>query len=201
MIRLVLRWTFRLATAMVAVVVVYLGVTFAQVWWTSTHDDAVPASAIVVMGAAQWNGRPSPVLQARLDHAADLWREGVAPVVVVTGGKQEGDTVTQGLSGYRYLRDQGLPDEAVKVEVGGTDSYEELAASALILRQGGLGDDVVIVTDPYHAFRARAIAEEVGLTAHVSSTGTGSSLRSLSRETVAVSAGRLIGFRRLSSLA
>lgn len=201
MIRLVLRWASRLVAAALAVVVVYLGVTFAQVWWTSTHDDAVPASAIVVMGAAQWNGRPSPVLQARLDHAAELWRAGVAPVVVVTGGKQEGDTVTQGLSGYRYLRDQGLPDGAVKVEVGGTDSYEELAASALILRQAGLGDDVVIVTDPYHAYRARAIAEEVGLTAQVSSTGTGSSLRSLSRETAAVAVGRLIGFRRLSSIA
>jgi uncharacterized SAM-binding protein YcdF (DUF218 family) len=194
-----IRWAFRVVGALVALGVLYVGFTFAQVWWESRQDDTSPASAIVVMGAAQWAGRPSPVLQARLDHAAALYQQGAAPIVVVTGGKQVGDTTTQGASGYAYLRELGLPDEAIKVEVEGTDSYEELSASAVILRQGDLGDDVVIVTDPYHAARVRRIADEVGLDAHVSPTNGSSSLQQLARETAAVAVGRIIGFRRLSA--
>jgi uncharacterized SAM-binding protein YcdF (DUF218 family) len=195
----VIRWAVRILGAVVALAVLYVGATFVQVWWASRHDDHDPASAIVVMGAAQWNGRPSPVLQGRLDHAVELYDQGAAPVIVVTGGKQAGDAVTQGLSGYRYLRDHGVPDEAIRVEVDGTNSYEELSASALILEQSGTGRDVVIVTDPYHALRAQAIAAEVGLDAHVSPTDASSSVRQLGRETVAVALGRIVGYRRLAS--
>ncbi len=194
-----IRWGFRLILALVAVGALYMGVTFVQVWYASNQDDSSPASAIVVMGAAQWNGRPSPVLQARLDHAAALYEAGAAPLVVVTGGKQAGDDVTQGQSGYQYLRDLGLPDQAIKVEVDGTDSYEELSASALILRQSDTGSDVIIVTDPYHAQRVEAIADEVGLDAHVSPTDSTTTLRGLARETAAVAAGRIVGYRRLSA--
>ena len=162
-----LRWFFRIVVGLAALVVLYVGLTFAQVWWASRSDDSAKASAIVVMGAAQWNGVPSPVLAGRLDHAVELYEEGVAPLIVVTGGKQAGDAVTQGRSGYEYLRAKGIPDEAIKVEVEGTNSFEELSASALILEQAGVGDDVVIVTDPYHALRAGEIAEEVGLNPHV----------------------------------
>ena len=87
----------------------YVGVTFAQVWWASRDDGAEGLDAIVVMGAAQWNGRPSPVLKARLDHAVELYEQGVAPMIVVTGGKQPGDRVTQGRTGYDYLRDRASP--------------------------------------------------------------------------------------------
>lgn len=195
-----IRWGIRLVSGVVALGVIYLGVTFVQVWYASNQDDTTPASAIVVMGAAQWNGKPSPVLQARLDHAADLYQGGAAPVVVVTGGKQEGDVVTQGVSGYQYLRDRGLPDEVIKVEVEGTNSYEELSASALILRRAELGSDILIVTDPYHAERSEAIAAELGLTAHVSPTDAQTSIRGLARETAAVAVGRIVGYRRLSAL-
>ena len=194
-----IRWGFRLVLALVAAAALYVGVTFAQVWHASNQDDTSPASAIVVMGAAQWNGRPSPVLQARLDHAAELYEAGAAPLVVVTGGKQAGDAVTQGQSGYQYLRDLGLPDAAIKVEVDGTNSYEELSASALILRQSLAGSDVIVVTDPYHAQRVEAIADEVGLDAHVSPTDSATTLRGLARETAAVAAGRIVGYRRLSA--
>ncbi len=153
------------------------------------------------MGAAQWNGVPSPVLAGRLDHAVALYEEGVAPLIVVTGGKQAGDAVTQGRSGYEYLRAKGVPDEAIKVEVEGTNSYEELSASALILEQAGVGNEVVIVTDPYHALRAGEIAEEVGLHPHVSPTQAASGVRQMARETVAVAIGRIIGYRRLASVA
>lgn len=194
-----LRWVFRIGSALVALLVLYLGVTFVQVWMASRSDDRSPASAIVVMGAAQWNGVPSPVLQGRLDHAVRLHDQGVAPLIVVTGGKQAGDAVTQGRSGYEYLREQGVPDEAIKVEVGGTNSYEELSASALILGQAGVGDDVVVVTDPYHALRVAEIAEELGLRPHVSPTDASTGPRQLARETAAVALGRIIGYRRLAS--
>lgn len=195
------RWFFRVVLGLAALVVLYTGVTFAQVWWTSRSNDTAPASAIVVMGAAQWNGKPSPVLQGRLDHAVELYDDGVAPLVVVTGGKQVGDAVTQGRSGYDYLRSRGVPDEAIKVEVEGTNSYEELSASALILEQAGVGHDIVIVTDPYHALRAEEIAEEVGMHPHVSPTHAASGLRQMARETVAVALGRIVGYRRLAAVA
>jgi uncharacterized SAM-binding protein YcdF (DUF218 family) len=196
-----LRWFFRIVVGLAVLVVLYVGLTFAQVWWASRSNDTTKASAIIVMGAAQWNGVPSPVLAGRLDHAVALYEEGVAPLIVVTGGKQAGDAVTQGRSGYEYLRSKGLPDEAIKVEVEGTNSFEELSASALILSKAGVGSDVVIVTDPYHALRAGEIAEEVGLRAHVSPTHASSGLRQMARETVAVAIGRIIGYRRLASVA
>lgn len=196
-----LRWPIRIALAGVGVLVVYVGVTFVQVWLASRNDDAQKAAAIVVMGAAQWNGVPSPVLKGRLDHAVELYEQGIAPLIVVTGGKQAGDATTQGMSGYQYLREQGVPEEAIKVEVAGTNSFEELSASALILEQAGVGSDVVIVTDPYHALRAAEIAEEVGMRPHVSPTDASTSARQLARETVAVSLGRIIGYRRLADVA
>lgn len=186
--------------ALVALTIIYVGVTFVQVWWASRQDGATAADAIIVMGAAQYDGRPSPVFEQRLDHAADLWDDGLAPVVVVTGGKQEGDRVTQGRAGYDYLRAKGLPDEALRVEVDGTNTYEELSASARILRNEELGDSVLLVTDPYHAMRVEGIAEEVGLDASVSPTEGSASLSELARETAGVSLGRVIGYRRLSNL-
>jgi uncharacterized SAM-binding protein YcdF (DUF218 family) len=199
MLRMVLRWTLRIGAVVLALLVVYVGVTFGQVWWASRQDDAAPASAIVVMGAAQWDGRPSPVLKARLDHAVELWEQGHADHIIVTGGKQVGDRVTQGFTGYDYLREQGVPEEVIRVEVEGTDSYEELSASAVILRNEGLAPEVLVVSDPYHALRVTQIADEVGLRAWVSPTESSSSLNSLARETLAVAAGRIVGYRRLSN--
>ena len=194
------RWVWRAAIGLLALVVLYVGVTFGQVLWTSRQDQAGPASAIIVMGAAQYDGRPSPVLQARLDHAVELWRAGHADMIIVTGGKQSGDRVTQGFAGYQYLKSQGVPEDHIKVEVDGTNSYEELSASALIVENAGATNEVLIVTDPYHAFRAQQIADEVGLDASVSPADVNGSIESLGRETVAVSLGRLLGFRRLSNL-
>jgi uncharacterized SAM-binding protein YcdF (DUF218 family) len=200
MVGTALRWTLRIGAALVALMVLYVGVTFGQVWWASRQDDRQPASAIVVMGAAQWDGRPSPVLKARLDHAVDLWRQGHSEHIIVTGGKQEGDRVTQGFAGYDYLREQGVPEEVIKVEVEGTDSFQELSASAVILRNEGLEPTVLVVSDPYHALRVTQIADEVGLRATVSPTAASSSITSLSRETMAVALGRIVGYRRLSNL-
>jgi uncharacterized SAM-binding protein YcdF (DUF218 family) len=194
-----LRWVIRIALGLLAVVVLYIGITFAQVWWASRQSDSSHASAIVVMGAAQWNGSPSPVLKGRLDHAADLYKQGVAPVVIVAGGKQPGDKETQGLVSFEYLRSKSIPESAIKIEVDGTNSYEELSSTAFIMRQAGLLQDVVIVTDPYHAYRSAEIADEVGLSAHVSPTKGRSTFSDYVRETGAVAIGRIINYRRLAA--
>ena len=194
-----MRRLLKIGLGAIAVALVYFLVTLAQVWSAAGSDDRSPSSAIVVLGAAQWNGKPSPVLQARLDHAAELYQAGTAPMVIVTGGKQAGDTTTQGIAGYQYLLAKGVPESALKVEIDGTNTYEELSASALIVRNTGKPGAVTLVSDGYHMLRARDIAGEVGLTSHGSPTTADSSTGSIVREALAVSVGRVVSFRRLSN--
>lgn len=193
----------RLVTLALVLLVAYVAITFVQVYRASNHDGARAADAIIVLGAAQYDGRPSPVLEDRLDHALELYNAGLAPMIVVTGGRQEGDRFTEATTGYNYLRAHGVPDEALLKEVGGTNTYESLAASAGFLRERDL-TQVVLVTDGYHAFRVGAIAEDLGLDASVSPTetrlGQASELRQIVRETVAISVGRVIGWNRLLRL-
>ena len=182
----------------------YFTATFLQVWLTSRHDGARPAQAVIVLGAAQFDGRPSAVLRARLDHAADLYRRKIAPVVVVTGGKATGDRFTESQAGANYLHTKGVPDEAILREATGRTSWQSLSASARFLRQRGI-HDVVLVSDPFHAARIGAIAGELGLDAATSPTRTSpikgfSEFRHMLTETAQVGVGRVIGFRRLVRL-
>jgi uncharacterized SAM-binding protein YcdF (DUF218 family) len=197
------RLTVRVAMLVVLVTVLYLGITFAQVYRASNQDGAREAEAIVVLGAAQYDGRPSPVLRTRLDHAFELWDEGLAPLVVVTGGRQEGDRYTEAGTSYRYLRDKGIPDSSLMREESGTNTWEQLAGSARFLKSRGI-TSVLLVTDGYHAYRVRAVAEELGLTAAVSPNpgqhSNAGQLKALLRETAAVSVGRIIGYGRLVRL-
>ena len=191
----------RVAAVVVAVLVSYVLVTFVQVWHASHQDDARRAQAIIVLGAAQFDGRPSAVLSARLDHAANLYKRGLAPLIVVTGGKQTGDRFTEAEASANYLADHGVPGGAIERETTSTNSYDELAAAARFLHQRGI-NEVVLVSDPFHAYRINAIAHDVGLNAYVSPTPTSpvhgiDNAQALLRETVAVSAGRLVGFDRL----
>jgi uncharacterized SAM-binding protein YcdF (DUF218 family) len=180
--------------------VLYVGGTFVQVYRASRHDGARPADAIIVLGAAQYDGRPSPVLKDRLDHALELYEADLAPTIVLTGGRQEGDRFTEATTGYNYLRAEGVPDEALLKEVDGTSTWESLAASARFLIARDL-TRVVLVTDGYHAKRVEAIADDLGLEAYVSPSDNrlsrASELKQLLRETVAVSIGRIIGYDRL----
>jgi vancomycin permeability regulator SanA len=197
-----LRWprkAAKIAFALLALVVVYVGVTFVQVWQAANHDGARPAEAIVVLGAAQYNGEPSPALRNRLDHALELYEEGIAPLIVVTGGRQDGDTFTEATTGYNYLRARGVPDQAIRKEVQGRTTYESLAAAARFLRGEGV-DEVVLVSGPAHAKRLSGISDDVGLDAGISPSAGQPSLRSLARETAAVSVGRFLGYRRLDQL-
>lgn len=200
MIRRRVRWLVRLGLVLTALLAVYVGGTFVQVYGASRHDGAKAADAIIVLGAAQYDGRPSPVLKDRLDHALELYREDVAPRVVLTGGRRAGDRYTEATTGYNYLRQQGLADEVLLKEVDGTNTWESLAATARFLVARDL-TRVVLVTDGYHAKRVGAIADELGLDASVSPSANRLSrlgeARKLVRETVAVSVGRLIGYDRL----
>lgn len=190
----------RLGAALVAVGLVYVAFTFLQVWHASEQDDVHRVDAIVVLGAAQYDGRPSPALAARLDRAAALYGDGLARLVVATGGQRPGDRYTEANAGGRYLAARGVPAEALRLEVQGRSTWESLAASARFLRAED-AREVLLVTDSYHAFRAAAIAREVGLVPHVSPVRRGgASLRDLGRETLAVAVGRVMGYRRLTRL-
>lgn len=194
-----LRLGVRIALVVAVAGAVYLAVTFVQVWQASGRDGARPAQAIIVLGAAQYDGRPSPVLARRLDHAADLYDRGIAPLVVVTGGRRPGDRFTEAAASARYLEEHGVPGGAIEREVQGESSWESLAAAARFLRADGI-TDVVLVSDPYHAMRIAGIAGELGLDAAVSPADTGSPVGSLLRETAAVAVGRIIGYDRLVRL-
>lgn len=197
------RWrrrAMRLVAALVVLVLAYLSVTFIQVWRASSRDGVETADAIVILGAAQYDGRPSPVLAARLQRGLELYRQGLAPLIVVTGGRQAGDRYTEATAGYNWLVQQRVPDEAILKEVQGQSTYESLAATSRFLRDED-AREVLLVTDGYHALRVSGIAREVGLTPHVSGVDMdGPSIAQLSRETGAVSLGRIIGYRRLTNL-
>jgi uncharacterized SAM-binding protein YcdF (DUF218 family) len=192
----------RVGLVVVLAALVYYVVTFVQVWWAARHDDSRRSEAIVVLGAAQYNGRPTAVFRARLDHAADLYRERVAPTVVVTGGKQIGDQFTEATSGANYLHNKGVPDAAILRETTSRTSWESLAAAARVLRDRG-AEQVVLVSDPFHALRIRAIANELGLDAVTSPTRSSpiSGLEEWRRflsEALRVALGRIVGFGRLA---
>jgi uncharacterized SAM-binding protein YcdF (DUF218 family) len=191
----------RAALLGLAGVVGYFAVSYYQVWSTGRSDQARAVDAIVVMGAAQYDGDPSPQLAARLDHVVELWPEGLASLVVVTGGNRPGDRFTEAQASADYLVERGVPGEAILREDRGTTSYESLDAVADLLGARGL-DDVLIVTDPYHALRSRLIAEEVGLRAHVSPTPDsvvrgGSEVIHQLEEAAGVAVGRLVGFSHI----
>jgi uncharacterized SAM-binding protein YcdF (DUF218 family) len=191
-------WTVLLVTLAGGV---YFGITWLQVRATGRSDQARDVDAIVVMGAAQYDGRPSPLLQARLDHVVELWNRGLAPVVVVTGGNQPGDRFTEASASAAYLVEHGVPTEAILQETFGQNSFDSLEGVADILGRRGL-DRVVLVSDPFHSLRIKLTAEELGLEAYVSPTRTSplhgaESLRRELKEAAGVSVGRFIGFRRL----
>jgi uncharacterized SAM-binding protein YcdF (DUF218 family) len=174
-----------------------------QVWSTGRSDQARPVDAIVVMGAAQYDGRPSPQLAARLDHALELWPEGLAPLLIVTGGNQPGDRFTEADASAMYLVDRGVPIDAIRLEGEGATTYESLRNVRDTV--GGEVASVLIVTDPYHALRSRLIADSLGFDAYVSPTPTSvvsgaTEVRRELAEAAGVAVGRIIGFDRLSGL-
>jgi uncharacterized SAM-binding protein YcdF (DUF218 family) len=197
------RFVLRVVTIVVAAVAVYLAVTAVQVWMTGRRYEPRPAGAIVVMGAAQYNGVPSPDLAARLDEAEILWRQHYADDIMVTGSKEVGDRYTEAQASARYLITAGIPSQDI-LEAGGGDSWENLALAAPTLLSRG-DQTVLVVTDPFHEARSLAIASSVGLTPYPTPTQT-SPIKGVAtapfyaKETVGVAVGRIIGYNHLSSL-
>lgn len=193
------RWLRWVLFGVPTLVVVYVVVTCVQVWHADGWDGTGPADAAVVLGAAQYNGRPSAVLEGRLDHAEDLWRRGVVPRIVLTGGRQVGDRFTEASAGFQYLRRKGVPEADLLIVSDGSNTWESLAASKRVLNREGIRK-VLLVSDPYHSFRLIGIAGEIGIDAKVSPTDRSSSTRELLRESASVALGRIIGYRRLVRL-
>lgn len=184
-------WVRRTAAGLVGLVVAGWVASLAAVWHAARQDGAAsmpgPAAAIIVLGAAQYDGRPSPVLKARLDHAVALWRAGVAPRVIVTGGRRAGDRTTEAATSRRYVEDHGVPDSAVLLENEGQTTEQSLRAAAVLLRQlarttpaaAGVPASeappptrAVLVSDPFHMLRLWVLARRYGITAYGSPTPT-----------------------------
>jgi uncharacterized SAM-binding protein YcdF (DUF218 family) len=138
---------------------------------TGRRDEARPADAIVVLGAAQYEGRPSPVLRARLDHALDLYRRGLAPVVIVTGGVGVGDTTSEARVSRNYLAKHGVPDGAIMMEARGLTTSQSLHTVRTML-DGLPGRSVLLVSDPFHMLRLSILADRLGMQPYTSPTRT-----------------------------
>ncbi len=198
-----LRLVFKILLLLVLAVVVYFVVTLVQVWLTSRHYDPRPAQAIVVMGAAQYDGVPSPDLRARLNEALLLFHQGEAGVVAVTGSKERGDEFTEAEAGARYLETKGVPSTDI-VEAGGDDTWQSLSDVAPMLKARG-DTKILMVTDPFHEDRSMAIASQLGLTPYPTPTQTSpitgwATVPYFLKEAVGVSLGRVVGYQHLHAL-
>jgi uncharacterized SAM-binding protein YcdF (DUF218 family) len=195
-----LRLVLKIAAIVVAVIVAYFAVTLAQVWLTSRRYDAHQAGAILVMGAAQYDGVPSPDLQARLNEALKLYDAHDARLIMLTGNKKPGDVYTEAESGAMYLEKAGVPRSAI-LQAGGDDSFENIADAAPQLKARG-ATSVLVSTDPFHEDRSMAIASQQGLTPSPTPTQTSpikgwSTLPYFLKEAVGVGLGRIIGYSHL----
>jgi uncharacterized SAM-binding protein YcdF (DUF218 family) len=142
-----------------------------RIWDQGNRDERTRADAIVVMGAAQYDGRPSPVFAARLDHAIELFHDGVAPRLIVTGGKREGDRTTEAASARGYAIEHGVPEEAILSEDTSRTTLQSIRRVAALMRGQGIGS-AVFVSDPSHMLRVLRMASDEGITGHGSPTRT-----------------------------
>ena len=168
-----------LVVGLLAIGVSYV-VAFASVLAVSRQDQARPVPAIVVLGAAQYNGKPSPVLKARLDHAAQLYADSIAPIIVLTGGVASGDKTSEAEVAASYLS-KSVPALALVVLPTGRTTDASVAAAAEWCRGYGI-TEVVVVSDPFHMLRVRLAARRQGLTAYTSPTRTSPISAHLARE-------------------
>ena len=181
--------------------IAYVAIAAVSLTWAGTHQYAKSVDAIVVMGAAQYDGVPSPLLASRLQQALDLWKEKQAPVIAVTGGKRAGDRFTEGDTSRRWLTDRGVPAAYIIVESAGHSTWESIENLTPLLTLANV-QSVVVVSSSWHVQRAALSLEELGFRAHSSASPDGVLSRSsekskLFREIAGVSLGRIIGFGTL----
>jgi uncharacterized SAM-binding protein YcdF (DUF218 family) len=156
------RWWLRLLLLAITVVLAFLAVTAAHIVAAASQQDVPHSDAIVVFGAAEYSGRPSPVLKARLDHALDLFHRGVAPVVITTGGAASDPKFSEGGVGKDYLMRHGIPERSLIAETQGRDTSESATRVGVIMHANGL-HTCVAVSDAYHVFRIRKLLEHEGI--------------------------------------
>ena len=161
----------RVALALLGAVLLGWLMSLGTVLAWERNDQARPVGAIVVLGAAQYVGRPSPVLRARLDHAVVLWRRNLAPALIVTGGTGTGDTTSEAAVSQRYVVQHGVPREAVLLETEGRTTSQSMAGVALLMQARGRRD-VLLVSDPFHMLRLTILARRHGLEPYASPTPT-----------------------------
>jgi uncharacterized SAM-binding protein YcdF (DUF218 family) len=161
----------RVLAIILATVISLWVISAASVLVWSSRDEARPAQAIVVLGAAQYAGRPSPVLRARLDHALDLWHRHFSSLLILTGGTGSGDTTSEAAVGRTYVRKHGVPDSAIVEENEGRTTSASMRAVAGILEARGL-QSALLVSDPFHMLRLRILARRFGFTPYTSPTRT-----------------------------
>jgi uncharacterized SAM-binding protein YcdF (DUF218 family) len=156
------RWFLRLVLLVALAIVLFLSVTGVRIVRTAALEEIHPADAIVVFGAAEYSGHPSPVLRARLDHALELFQRGVAPVVITTGGSGYDLHFSEGGVGRDYLAHRGIPERGLIAEMQGRDTAESAVRIAVIMRANNL-HSCVAVSDAYHVFRIRKLLEHEGI--------------------------------------
>ncbi len=196
-----LKLVLRLVGLALSLCVLYLAVTFVQIWLTGQQHATNNANAIVVFGTTENDGVPSPELTARLDEALSLYNDGRAPYIAVTGGKQPGDVYTEAGVSRDFLVAHGVPASRVIVG-GGNDTWENVASVAPTLVRRHL-TDVLTVTDQFHEYRAMAISSDQGLSPHPTPTTTSpiggvSLVGYYAKETLEVSVARVVGYQHLS---
>jgi uncharacterized SAM-binding protein YcdF (DUF218 family) len=160
-------WWLWLAAWVAAGALSYLATIFVGIVNEASPQDVHPADAIVVFGAAEYSGRPSPVYRARLDHAFDLFQRGLAPVVITTGGAAADPSYSEGGVGHDYLMHRGIPDPSLIAETQGSDTAHSAERVAVILRANHM-HSCIAVSDAYHVFRIRKLLENQGVLVYVS---------------------------------
>ncbi|MBN4928021.1 YdcF family protein [Hoyosella rhizosphaerae] len=187
-----MRWIGRLVIGTVLIALVLVAGTAFRVWQVARVTDTATVDAVVVLGAAQYNGVPTEVFRARLDQSVFLHQQGVAPLIVTVGGKQEGDVFTEAAAGRNYLVAQGVPAENILAVEEGADTLESVEAVARELSARGLSS-IVVTTDPWHSLRTKIMAQDAGLSANSAPVRSGpavwareSQFKGIARETAAL---------------
>ena len=156
------RAVWNAAVLIVTGVLIAIAYTSVRIEQQSTRDEAQPADVILVLGAAEYRGRPSPVLKARLDHALELYTKGMAPRIMTTGGAGGDPVYTEGGVGRSYLMSHGVPGEAIIVEAEAESTVESTAMTGEIMHRMGL-HSVIVVSDGYHIYRVKKMLQFRGL--------------------------------------